>query len=107
MKKIKIKFLLIGIFVFLFISILVIVSLKKGKNIIQNNNLKCQIAGCSHQLCVSSDEKNIITTCEWQDKYACYQKAKCEIQKNGECGFIQDEELLDCLDQLTPKLEFK
>lgn len=54
----------------------------------------CMKTGCSSQVC--SDE-SVITTCEWREEYACYQKATCERQKNGNCGFTQTPELLRCL----------
>jgi hypothetical protein len=54
----------------------------------------CMKTGCSSQVC--SDE-SVITTCEWRPVYECYQKATCERQKNGQCGFTQTPELLRCL----------
>jgi|ERR1700754_567811 len=60
-----------------------------------NVSLKpCKKTGCSSQVC--SDE-DVITTCEFRPEYACYQKAACERQKNGDCGFTQTPELLRCL----------
>jgi eight-cysteine-cluster-containing protein len=97
MKKINIKVFLIGLFLFLAIGILILALTKKDKPLIKIDNSVCKKAGCSNQLCVSSDEKEVITTCEWQDEYACYQKAKCERQINGQCAFTKDEELNNCL----------
>jgi hypothetical protein len=54
----------------------------------------CMKTGCSGQVC--SDEE-VITTCEFKPEYECYKKAACERQKNGECGFTQTPELLECL----------
>ena len=54
----------------------------------------CKKTGCSSQVC--SDE-DVITTCEFRPEYACLQKATCERQKNGQCGFTQTPELLRCL----------
>jgi hypothetical protein len=54
----------------------------------------CFRSGCSSQVCT---DHNVITTCEWREEYACYQKAACERQKNGECGFTQTPELKACL----------
>ena len=105
MKKINIKIFLIGFFLFLVIGILILALTKKDKPIIKIDTSGCKKAGCSSQLCVSSDEKDVITTCEWKDEYACYQKAKCEKQENGKCGFVQDEEFTDCLNNLTPKIQ--
>lgn len=54
----------------------------------------CMKTGCSGQVC--SDEE-VITTCEFRPEYECLQKAACERQKNGKCGFTQTPELLACL----------
>jgi hypothetical protein len=55
---------------------------------------RCFKTGCSSQVC--SDE-NVITTCEWRPEYACYQKARCERQADGKCGFTRTPELIACL----------
>jgi hypothetical protein len=54
----------------------------------------CKKTGCSSQICSDQD---VVTTCEWRSEYECYQKAICERQKNGECGFTQTPELAACL----------
>jgi hypothetical protein len=54
----------------------------------------CIKTGCSSQVC--SDE-NVITTCEYRPEYACYQKAACERQQDGNCGFTKTPELTACL----------
>ena len=55
---------------------------------------KCIKTGCSSQVC---SDRDVITTCEFRPEYACYQKAICERQRNGECGFTQTAELTACL----------
>jgi hypothetical protein len=55
---------------------------------------RCFKTGCSSQVCADHD---VVTTCEYRPEYACYQKAACERQKNGECGFTQTPELTACL----------
>lgn len=55
---------------------------------------KCIKTGCSSQVC---SDRDVITTCEFRPEYACYQKAICERQRNGECGFTQTAELAACL----------
>ncbi len=58
----------------------------------------CAVAGCSGQLCVSTDEAGeIITTCEYRAEYACYKEASCEPQADGKCGWTQTSELKKCL----------
>ena len=54
----------------------------------------CIKTGCSSQVC---SDKEVITTCEFRPEYACYQKAVCERQSNGNCGFTQTRELTECL----------
>ncbi|MDX2020574.1 MAG: hypothetical protein SF187_10055 [Deltaproteobacteria bacterium] len=55
---------------------------------------KCVRTGCSGQLCADAP---LISTCEFRPEYACYQKATCERQKNGQCGFTPTNELVQCL----------
>lgn len=54
----------------------------------------CIKTGCSGQVC--SDEE-VVTTCEFRPEYECYQKARCERQSNGQCGFTETPELRRCL----------
>jgi hypothetical protein len=56
----------------------------------------CFIGGCSSQVC--SDQPNVITTCEIQGHYACFQDATCERQADGNCGWTEDTELVECLE---------
>jgi hypothetical protein len=54
----------------------------------------CKKTGCSGQVCSDQD---VITTCEFQPDYACYQQAECKRQSNGQCGFTQTTALQTCL----------
>jgi hypothetical protein len=54
----------------------------------------CVRTGCSGQVCA---DHNVITTCIYRAEYACYQKAKCERQVDGNCGFTKTPELTACL----------
>lgn len=54
----------------------------------------CIKTGCSSQVC---SDHNVITTCEFRPEYACYQKAVCERQRDGNCGFTKTRELTECL----------
>ncbi len=54
----------------------------------------CKKTGCSGHICA---EQDMITTCEWQPDYACYQQAECKRQANGQCGFTQTAALQACL----------
>ena len=57
----------------------------------------CVSGGCSGQLCVEEGGEGGISTCEWQDAYACYKSATCERQADGACGWTETEELTACL----------
>lgn len=65
--------------------------LRAGGNVSQK---PCMKTGCSSQIC---SDREVITTCEFRPEYECYQKAICERQKNGQCGFTQTPELAECL----------
>ncbi len=58
------------------------------------SNKPCIKTGCSSHVC--SDE-SVITTCEWREEYECYQKARCERQADGKCGFTRTPALTACL----------
>ena len=104
MKKVVKKsiFFLIGIILFLIIWLAILSGIKKNekKTKIEDTVALCQRAGCSGQLCVDSEFKNTTTTCEWKEEYVCYQKANCEKQKDGKCGFTKDDQFNKCIDEL-------
>jgi hypothetical protein len=54
----------------------------------------CIKTGCSSQIC---SDHTVMSTCEWKAEYACYQKAACERQADGNCGFTRTRELTACL----------
>jgi hypothetical protein len=54
----------------------------------------CFKTGCSSQVC---SDHAVVTTCEFRPEYACYQKATCERQADGNCGFTKTPELTECL----------
>lgn len=59
-------------------------------------NPDCYIGGCSSQIC--SDQPGVVSTCEWQESYACYATASCERQGDGLCGWTETPELTSCLE---------
>ena len=60
-----------------------------------NSSMKrCIKTGCSNQVC---SDQTVVTTCEFRPEYECYQKAKCERQSDGNCGFTKTPELATCL----------
>lgn len=54
----------------------------------------CKTTGCSSQIC---SDKDVTTDCMYREEYICYQKAKCERQQNGKCGWTETEVLKECL----------
>lgn len=55
----------------------------------------CFIGGCSGELCWP--EPGAVSTCIYKEEYACYKTAKCERQKDGQCGWTSTVELTSCL----------
>lgn len=63
---------------------------------------ECFIGGCSSQIC--SDQRDVISTCEYKEEYACYQTATCERQVNGQCGWTETPTLSSCLNSSTTRI---
>ena len=59
----------------------------------------CVVGGCSNQLCTDAASGPIISTCEWREEYGCYRAATCAKQSNGQCGWTQTPELMQCLQE--------
>jgi hypothetical protein len=100
----KIFFLITGLFLIIILIIIASLFIHRSKIKTKIEVAVCKRAGCSGQLCVSSDSKDIVSTCEWKDEYACYQKATCEKQKDNQCGFTPTEESKKCFSDLVPKI---
>jgi hypothetical protein len=66
----------------------------------QANSGGCFVGGCSGQVC--SDQKDVMSTCEYKEEYSCYKTAKCERQDSGVCGWTQTQTLLECLVKYYP-----
>lgn len=58
----------------------------------------CMITGCSSHVCA---DREVITTCEYKEEYACYKTARCERQQDGACGWTMTPELLQCLQEAS------
>lgn len=54
----------------------------------------CKVGGCSGEIC---SDKEMLSNCMYRAEYACYKQAKCEVQKDGECGWTHSTELDTCL----------
>lgn len=95
---IDMKKLLIALIGVLVVGVLVVANLVKEKAPVDVNGPGiggCFVGGCSGQLC--TEERGTASTCEWREEYACYAKAKCERQQNGECGWTPNPEFNMCL----------
>lgn len=55
----------------------------------------CYVGGCSSQIC--SDQKDMASTCEFKEEYACYKTATCERQASGMCGWTDTPKLRSCI----------
>ena len=69
----------------------------QGTPVANNPIGKCYVGGCSAQLC--TDQPDMISTCEYSARYACYKTAPCERQASGMCGWTPTQELNSCLVQ--------
>lgn len=71
---------------------------------VQADSLLCRTGGCNGELCNSVLSEGMSSICEVREEYACYKTAKCERQKNGECGWTMTKELEQCLKEKTPPI---
>lgn len=59
---------------------------------------RCQIGGCSGELCLPAGSDAGMSICLWKPEYACYQQlGVCETQADGACAWTLSEELAGCL----------
>src|SRR5438309_1711101 len=54
----------------------------------------CRKTGCSGEIC---SDKDISSTCEAKEEFACYKDAECIRQASGSCAFTPTPELLGCV----------
>ncbi len=57
----------------------------------------CVRGGCSSELCVEASAPPVVSDCIFRPEFACYQKATCERQAGGSCGFTPTQTLTACL----------
>ena len=62
---------------------------------------RCQIAGCSGELCTNQapkEDDGIATTCEYKNYYECFKIPNCVMNKGSNtCGWQQSTLFLSCL----------
>ena len=67
----------------------------EGTSQLPSSDMKpCIKTGCSGELCT---DQNMASPCIYRPEFACYQKAVCERQSDGACGFTRTPELTACL----------
>ena len=63
-----------------------------------NDPKECYEGGCFDEIC--SDQKDVKSSCEWNPAFKCYEKADCEQQESGECGWTPALKVEKCLENL-------
>lgn len=56
----------------------------------------CVISGCNSELCIEKDSE-MASICVYKEEFACYKEASCTRLSNGQCGWMETEELKSCL----------
>lgn len=56
----------------------------------------CVVSGCNNELCQNVGEEPTNSICLYKPEYVCYQTATCEKQDDGNCGWIETENLTTC-----------
>ncbi len=65
-----------------------------------NYNGDCSVSGCSGQICGKNDDvKDMVTTCEFLEEYACLKETSCSCIKD-KCQWEKNNKYLNCLDKL-------
>jgi len=55
----------------------------------------CYVGGWTSQLC--TDDRDMVSTCEWTDYYGCYEFGRCELLPSGNCRWVGDSNFENCL----------
>ena len=80
------------------ISMFFISGCQNGVDTSINPEVKCVIGGCSGQVCTTEERaEGLVTTCEYREEYSCLKLSNCGFF-NGECGWEQNDEYLECMD---------
>ncbi len=57
----------------------------------------CKLGGCSSEICQNQSDEPVVSTCIYQNAFACYKTARCEKQSDSKCGWSKTAELTSCL----------
>lgn len=100
----KIKLIILGSIFIVFI--LSLVAYQKYQLFRPNSSVNtCKIGGCNSEVCISADNPNSISICDFRPEYVCYQNSRCEQQINGQCGWTQTKELKQCLSKALGNID--
>lgn len=69
-----------------------------------NYDEDCVQGGCSGEICHPLSETPVVSTCIWQDEYACYAYSNC-LCVEGECQWQETAPFLKCLKEVENSLE--
>jgi len=95
---------LVLIFVILLLAILSFLRLRQAAPSGQASkklNTSCVVNGCNGEICQNKNDEPVSSICLWKEKFVCYKTAKCEVQKDGTCGWTMDQNLTSCLSQFA------
>ena len=67
----------------------------------QKTSIQCVASGCNGEICQNKDSESMASICLWKEKFVCYKTAKCEVQKDGTCGWTMDQSLTNCLSRFN------
>lgn len=59
----------------------------------------CMRTGCSGEICAREGNEQQ-STCEMRPEYACLEKARCELQPGGDCGWTGTPDFDACMEAL-------
>src|SRR3972149_2780181 len=60
---------------------------------------ECVVTGCNGEICEEKKTDQTASICVLLPEAQCYKTAKCEQQRNGQCGGTQTEELKECIEK--------
>lgn len=69
----------------------------------ENASITCKISGCGKELCVSKFNKHETPACKKgtpvNPASGCYKDARCARQQNGNCEWVMNSKLEQCLEK--------
>jgi eight-cysteine-cluster-containing protein len=87
------KYLILVVGLIIMVTVLFFLKLQTSKK----PSNQCIVSGCNGEICQNKNDEPMASICLWSEKFTCYKTAKCEIQKDGSCGWTMDKDLSSCL----------